>query len=487
MRILWNYQRLAGPVLLVATLIFAACGTGGRGDSGSTAGGNAAAGGAAAGNAAAGGATGGNAATGGAAAGNATAGNATADVAAGGATAGSATTTDPGPGLYRHHFSADDLAAPRATPSAVNPPRVVPRPNGARVVLPPGFTADIAAEEFDTPREMALAPNGDVFLAESGADRVVVLRDADGDGRLERRWTWFEDVEGPFGIAFTPAHVYIAGTDRILRFPYAPGDTVAKGAPEYVAALTGGGYRQHWTRNLLYDASTNRMYVTVGSRSNADEEEPIRAAVHSFAIPDRLPADGIPLELYASGLRNPVGLAREPVTGTIWTCVNERDGLGDDLVPDYATGLVPGGFYGWPYAYIGPNPHPGDLGTKRPDLVAKTLVPDVLFESHSAALGIEFYTHTAFPARWRGGAFVAHHGSWNRSRRTGYKVVYLPFTNGRSTGGYEDFMAGFSTDPDAPEVWGRPVGILVDDDGSLLVSDDGGHLLWRVRYTGDDD
>jgi glucose/arabinose dehydrogenase len=460
--------RLATSALLLAALSLVACGSGGRGGSGDDARPRDT--------------TGGNAEPGDAA--GTPVGRISSDAPPGRALPTRLERDAVAPGLHRYHLSAADLPAPRATPSAVNPPRVVPRPNGARVSLPPGFEAIVAADGFSTPRELTLAPNGDVVLAESGADRVLVLRDADGDGRFERRFTWFDDIEGPFGLAVTATHLYVAGTDRILRFRYAPGDTAPAAPPEYVAALTGGGYRQHWTRNLLYDAATNRMYVTVGSRTNADEEEPIRAAVHTFVVPETLPDGGVALDLYASGLRNPVGLAREPVTGTIWTAVNERDGLGDDLVPDYATGLVPGGFYGWPYAYIGPNPHPGELGAKRPDLVEKTLVPDVLFESHSAALGIEFYTHTAFPERWRGGAFVALHGSWNRSRRTGYKVVYLPFENGRATGAYEDFMVGFSADPDAPEVWGRPVGILVDDDGTLLVSDDGGDVLWRVRYTG---
>jgi len=386
--------------------------------------------------------------------------------------------------LRTYHLRPTDLPKPNATASAVNPARVVARSAGAFLTLPPGFEAMEAAGDFRMPRQMALLPNGDIALSESDADRVTFLRDADGDGRFERRWAWLEGINRPFGIAPVGDHVYVAATDRIVRCRYAAGDSVYDGEPEFVAWLTPGGYNAHWTRNLLYDPTTNRMFVSVGSRSNVGEDEPMRAAVHVFTVPTVIPEDGVTLELFASGLRNPVGLAREPVTGTVWTCVNERDGLGDDLVPDYATGIVPGGFYGWPYSYIGRNPQPGSLGSKRPDLVARAITPDVLFESHSAALGIDFYTGTTFPEHYRGGAFVAHHGSWNRSRRTGYKVVYLPFVDGKAVGGYEDFMIGFNPDPTRSEVWGRPVGILMDDDGSLLVSDDGGDVVWRVRYRG---
>jgi glucose/arabinose dehydrogenase len=366
---------------------------------------------------------------------------------------------------------------------------VVPKPNGAVLRVPPGFEVIEAAAGFDMARQMALAPNGDVFLSEPGANRVTVLRDADGDGRFEGRWTWSTDLDLPFGLAFAGDFLYVANTGSVVRFPYRPGETTATRGPEVVVReLPGRGFRQHWTRNLAYDAKAGRMYVSVGSASNLDEEEPHRAAILAFSMgtdgPGALvPPGGAELEIFASGLRNPVGLTLRPGTGDLWTCVNERDGLGDDLVPDYATRVEKGGFYGWPYAYIGPHPQPG-FAEKRPDLVKRTLVPDVLFESHSAALGITFYDATAFPERYRGGAFVTHHGSWNRSRRVGYRVVFLPFRAGKAEGGYEDFLTGFGDDPERPEVWGRPVGVLVDRDGSLLVSDDGGEKVWRVRYRG---
>lgn len=380
-----------------------------------------------------------------------------------------------------HHLRPADLPKPYATGSASNPPRVVPKPNGARLTLPPGFEAIEAARGFDTPRQLRLAPNGDLFLAESGGGRITILRDKDGDGRFEERHAWAQRLDSPFGMAFVPGWLYVAGPGSLLRFRYQPGDTTARGAAEFVTDLPEGG---HWTRDLLYDDQANRIYVSIGSQSNCREEPPDRAVVMYFTPADPLPAGGVTLQPYASGLRNPVSLAMEPTTRAIWTCVNERDGLGDDLVPDYATGLTPGAFYGWPYSYIGSNPQPGELGKKRPDLVAKAIVPDVLFEAHSAALGLTFYTGTAFPERYRGGAFCAHHGSWNRSRRVGYRVVFLPLDKGRATGAYEDFLTGFSDDPGAEQVWGRPVGVLMDRDGSLLVSDDGGDVVWRVRYTG---
>lgn len=382
----------------------------------------------------------------------------------------------------RHLLRPADLPKPFATSSAMNPPRVVPKPDGARLRLPAGFEGFEAAGRFDTPRQMRLSPNGDVFLAESGGGRITVLKDMDGDGRFERRHAYARRLDSPFGMAFVPPFLYVAGSGSVLRFRYQPGDTVARGEPEFVTALPDGG---HWTRDLLYDERANRIYVSIGSRSNCAEEPADRAVVLWFTPPGaERPPNGVTLEPFASGLRNPVGLALEPVTRTVWTCVNERDGLGDELVPDYATGLVRGAFYGWPYSYIGANPQPGELGKKRPDLVARAVVPDVLFEAHSAALGLDFYTGTAFPGRYRGGAFAAHHGSWNRRHRVGYKVVFLPFEQGRATGGYEDFMTGFSADPGAEQVWGRPVGILMDRDSSLLVSDDGADVVWRVRYVG---
>jgi glucose/arabinose dehydrogenase len=321
---------------------------------------------------------------------------------------------------------------------------------------------------------MALAPNGDVFLADAGAGKLLVLRDPDGDGRFGPPAVFAAGLRRPFGMAFAPGALFVGTEDAILRFPYRAGDRKAAAAPVKLLTLPRGG---HWTRDVLYDSATERIYVSVGSRSNAEEEAFPRASVFWFGRGDERPRP-IP---YASGLRNPVALAREPVTGAIWTVVNEMDGLGDELPPDWATALVEGAFYGWPYAYAGNNPVPGLLAKHRAR-VAAALRPDVLLRAHTAPLGIAFYTHDAFPARFRGGAFVALHGSWNARGRRGYEVVFLPFEGGRARGWSERFLWGWALAPDRREVWGRPVGLLVDRDGSLLVSEDAHGTLWRVRY-----
>lgn len=391
---------------------------------------------------------------------------------------------DPGPGLHRYRIRPESLPKPYATPSAVNPPRVVARPDHAILRAPPGFTVIEAAADFRMPRQMHLLPNGDLLLAESEIGQITLLRDADGDGRFEFRSPWVRGLDQPFGLALAEGFVYVGEIDRIIRFPWTSGESRAPGDGEVVVpTLTPRSSGGHWTRNLLWDPKERVIYVAVGSLGNVEEDEPNRAAILRFRPGATIPPGGFPLAIHASGLRNPVGLTLDPATGALWTCVNERDGLGDDLVPDYATKVEPGGFYGWPYAYIGRNPQPG-FAEKRPDLVLRSLVPDVLFEAHSAALGIVFYNGTAFPPRYRGGAFVTHHGSWNRKERVGYRVVYLPFSAGRATGEYEDFLVGWSDPGAAPRVWGRPVGVLVDRDGSLLVSDDGGDRIWRIRYDG---
>ena len=396
--------------------------------------------------------------------------------------------SDPFATLPRYQIRPADLPQPYHSRSAINPPKVVPQPRDALLKVPPGFVVREAAAGFKQPRQLKLAPNGDLFVSESRGDRVTVLRDTDGDGVFDRRWTFSDDLDRPFGIAFIPADpgrsrpagiidrwVYIGNTGSVVRFAYEPGQTEASGPPEKLLDLPTGG---HWTRDLLYHPEENKLYISVGSKGNVAEEGPYRAAILRSNL------DGSGLEVFATGLRNPVGLAREPLSGDLWTSVNERDGLGDDLVPDYATRVEEGGFYGWPYSYIGSNPMPG-YARKRPDLVERAIVPDVLFQAHSAALGITFYTADQFPEHFRGGAFVAFRGSWNRRQRTGYKVVYLPFDEqGRARGYYEDFVTGWEDTPSEKTVWGRPVGVLVDRDGTLLVTDDGNDKLWRVIYVG---
>ncbi len=368
--------------------------------------------------------------------------------------------------LQHYEILPSQLAAPHATSSVDNGPVVVAKPAGAQLLLPTGYTISKFATGLSSPRYMAQAPNGDVFVIETFANRVTVLRDTDQDGVADETYAFVRGLQEPFGIAFHDGYLYIGDTNAVLRYTYTTDQTSAKGTPETIATLPSGG--SHSLRNLVFDASGGKLYAGVGSTGNSSpESDPRRAAIL------QMNPDGSSQRIYATGLRNPSGLAIEPVTGALWTTVNERDGLGDDLVPDYATSVADGAFYGWPYSYIGKNIDP-TLGNQKPDLVATAVVPDVLFQAHSAALGMTF---------WKGDAYVAMHGSWNRSRRTGYKVVRIRMNGGKPVGGYDDFVLGWSQDETSRNVWGRPVGLLVMNDGSLLISDDGANVIWRVTYT----
>ncbi len=389
-------------------------------------------------------------------------------------------TTD-APGL-RRKITGEDLARPYETPSANNGAKVVQRPEGAWPKAPEGFKVEEFATGLNNPRVIMTAPNGDLFVAESMPGRVKVLRDADGDGKPELTETFAEKLVRPFGIAFyppgpNPTHVYISGTDSVVRFPYKVGDTKATGEPETIvkelpgfAQLRGGG---HWTRDVVFSLDGKRMFVSIGSKSNVsdDDGEKRRADILEFD------PEGKNEKLFASGIRNPVGLAVQPGTGVLWTSVNERDGLGDHLVPDYVTHVEEGGFYGWPWFYIGGHQDPRHEG-KHPELKDKVIVPDVLLQSHSASLDLAFYTGDQFPDEYKGDIFAAEHGSWNRARRTGYKVIRVPLKDGKATGEYEDFLTGFVTE--SGDVWGRPVGVTTAKDGSLLVTDDASGTVWRV-------
>lgn len=377
------------------------------------------------------------------------------------------------PMLQHHEVRIDRLPAPYATKSAGNPPDVTSRPAGALLHVPPGFRVAIYATNLENPRNMVLAPNGDVFVAETGAGRISILRDQNNDGVVDWRFTFATDLNEPFGLAFQGDWLYAGDTDAIVRFPYKSGQTAAGGAPQGLAPLPTGG---HSTRNILFNSDGSKMYVAVGSASNVSPDEPIRAAILEFD------PDGTGSRVFAGGLRNPVGLAWQPGTNALWTAVNERDGLGDDLVPDYITEVKPNAFYGWPYAYLGQHEDPRRRG-ERPDLVAKAIVPSVLIQAHSAPLGLTFYDGTMFPPEYRGAAIVALHGSWNRTQRTGYKVISVPFRAGKPAGGYDDLITGWSPDPASRRVWGRPVGVLVLRDGSLLVADDGAGVIWRLTYS----
>ena len=389
---------------------------------------------------------------------------------------------------------AQQLPAPFSTPWYRKGTRRVDMPEGHKLTVAAGFNVSVFADKLQNPRFMALAPNGDVFITEPSAGKVTVLRDADKDGIAETKETFATGLTRPFGIAFWKDYLYIGNNDAVVRFAYKPGQIAAAGAPEKLADLPPSnagvdrdtaerlkiditqtrGYN-HYTRNVIFNSAGTKMYVTVGSATNATpDDDARRAAILEFN------PDGSGQRVFASGLRNPVGLAFYPGTNTLWTAVNERDQLGDDLVPDYITSVRDGGFYGWPYSYIGKNLDP-TVSPQRPDLVAKAIVPDVLLVSHSAALGVTFYTGTQFPAEYRNRAFVALHGSINRSKLSGYQVITVPFRNGKPSGPPENFLSGFiARDDDEKEAWGRPVGLLQLADGTMLVSDDNGGRVWRV-------
>lgn len=374
--------------------------------------------------------------------------------------------------MQHYEIRADQLPKAFHTESAGNPPRVVKRPANAKLVVPPGFKISIWADGFEDPRNMVLAPNGDVFVADMGGTKIFVLRDTNGDAAPDQRWTFAHGLNRPFGLAFRGNQLYVGNTDEVVRFDYKPGQTAASGQPVKVTTLPVGG---HATRNVIFNRDGTRMYVAVGSASNVSDEtdEPLRAAITEYN------PDGTGMVTFASGLRNPIGLAWNPADNALWTVVNERDGLGDDLVPDYATEVQRDAFYGWPFSYIGPNVDP--RRGERLGLVRRAIVPSVLIQAHSAPITIAFYNGKMFPAQYRGGAFVTLHGSWNRTVPTGAKVVRVKVdSGGRRAVGVEEFINGWQR-PDGSR-WGRPVGLLVLPDGSLLVSDDYGGKIWRVSY-----
>jgi glucose/arabinose dehydrogenase len=378
--------------------------------------------------------------------------------------------------LGHHEIKLSSLPAPEVLTGPRNQSKVIPRPEGAELTLPPGFQISVFAEgELQQPRGMLQAPNGDVFVTESQPNRITILRDSNNDGKVDERFAFASGLSRPFGIALWRDYLYVGNLNGIVRFKYKPGQTQAEGEPEKIAELPGGP--GHWTRNVIFNQAGTKMYVAVGSASNVNSgEPPIRAAISEYN------PDGTGQRIYASGTRNPVGLAWNPTTKQLWAAVEERDLIGDELVPEYVTSIKDGGFYGWPYSYLGQNEDPRRKG-ERPDLVAKAIVPDVLIQAHSAVLGMVFYEGKMFPSEFQGDAFVALHGSWNRTLRTGYKIIRIKFKNGKPIGGYDDFVTGWMLGEDKAEVWGRPVGVLVLRDGSMLISDDGGHKIWRVTYS----
>jgi len=384
--------------------------------------------------------------------------------------------------------------------SKTNFSKVVPWPEGKTPIAPAGFVVTKFAEGMKSPRNIVIAPNGDVIVVLSNSQRtkveqaaneisgkaksevqgksvntIMLFRDADKDGKPEIVSTFLTGLNQPYGAAFIGNSFYVANTDGVWVYPYQTGDTEIKGAGKKILELPAGGYNNHWTRNLIVNAAQTKIYVTVGSGSNVAERG-LPNEIRRANILELNP-DGTGEKIYGSGLRNPVGMAWAPGTNALWTAVNERDGLGDDLVPDYITSVKEDAFYGWPFSYFGQNEDPRLKG-QNPELVAKALVPDIPVGAHTASLGLAFYTAKKFPTKYQGGVFIGQHGSWNRSQFVGYKVAFIPFKNGKPTGQLEDFLTGFVKDE--KEVYGKPVGVAVAQDGALLVADDVSGIIWRV-------
>lgn len=380
-----------------------------------------------------------------------------------------------GGALAWQQVATTKLPPPFATPSANNGPRVVSKPNGVQLQVPAGFQVDEYTGDLRTPRVMIYGPNGELLIAEStqGGGVTIVAK----SGKVldpASRTKLITDLERPYGMAWYQDYLYVGEPTSIKRYKY-DAKTMTVGKGQEVVSYPGMG-KGHWTRSLAIDAKAQKLYVGVGSASNVSPGEPKeRAAINRYNL------DGTGYETFASGTRNPTSIHFYPGTSTLWASIQERDALGDDLVPDYFIHVQQGGFYGWPFAYFGPNEDPRNKG-QQPDLVKKTIVPDVSLGAHVAVIDWTFYTGTMFPKEYQGGAFLAFHGSWNREKRVGQSVAFVPFQNGKPTAGPQEFLKGWMLSPEKREVWGRPTGVFQMQDGSLLVSDDGGNKIWRISY-----
>ncbi|WP_374951697.1 PQQ-dependent sugar dehydrogenase [Mucilaginibacter sp.] len=394
------------------------------------------------------------------------------------------------------------LPAPFETKSVKNYSKVVGWPAGKTPVAPAGFTVSLFADSLKNPRNIYIAPNGDILVSEANtemkgvkkigakivgaagsqnlgksANRISIFRDADGDGKPEMQGVFLSDLNQPYGMLILGSSFYVANTDGLWKYDYKAGQTKIITPGKMIVSLPAGGYNNHWTRNIISNANGTKIYIAVGSGTNL--------ADHGMDVEKRranvleINPDGSGERVYASGLRNPAGIAIQPGTGVLYTVVNERDELGDELVPDYLTSVKEGGFYGWPWAYFGQHEDPR-LKVKRPDMVKKTITPDLSLGAHTASLGIAFYTGKKFPAKYDNGTFIGQHGSWNRSKLSGYKVGFVPFSNNKPGNAMEDFLTGFVANADKNEVYGRPVGVTIAKDGSLLVADDASNRIWRV-------
>lgn len=397
-------------------------------------------------------------------------------------------------------------ALPAPSKSTGNYSKVIGWKNGRTPKALSGFTVTKYAEGFENPRWMYVTPNGDVLVAQSNsnyswlkrigasligagksnnlkhsADLITLLRDTNKDGFPELRETFLkEGLNQPFGMLILGNWFYVANTNALMRYPYKSGQTTITGKGEKIVDLPAGKHNRHWSRNIIANSDKSKIYISVGSGSNIAENgianEFLRASILEIN------PDGSGLRVYGSGLRNPVGMGWAPGTETLWTAVNERDGLGDNLVPDYITSVKENGFYGWPYVYYGQHE---DTRVKeiKSELVKKTIIPDMALGSHTASLGLAFYTGSSFPEKYKNGAFIAQHGSWNRKILSGYKVVFVPFKDGKPSGNYEGFLTGFIVDPNKDKVYGRPVGIIIMPDGSLLLTDDKTNTIWRISVS----
>jgi len=398
--------------------------------------------------------------------------------------------------------AAIELPAPDTNASKNSFSKVIGWPAGKTPVAPEGFTVTAFASKIKSPRSIYIAPNGDIFVALSNSERdlketiankvtgkaksevggesantVLLFRDKNNDGKFELQSQFLTGLNQPYGMLIIGDSFYVANTDGLMQYPYKTGDTKITAKGKKIVSLPAGGYNNHWTRNLIANANNSKIFISVGSGSNVGEngmENELRRANILEVNPD-----GTGERIFASGLRNPVGLDWAPGTNVLWTAVNERDGLGDDLVPDYITSVKEGAFYGWPYSYYGQHEDPRMKGQK-PELVKSAIAPDLAVGSHTASLGLAFYTGDKFPAKYKNGAFIGQHGSWNRSKLSGYKVAFVPFSNGKPAGKMEDFLSGFIANADKSEVYGRPVDVAVAKDGSILVADDVSSTIWRV-------
>jgi glucose/arabinose dehydrogenase len=396
-----------------------------------------------------------------------------------------------------------NLPPPYLTKSVRNYCKVIGWPTGKTPIAPSGFKVSLYAGGLDNPRNILVAKNGDVFIAEANteikglekigasiigatksedlnksANNIILFRDTNGDGIPDSKTVFLSGLNQPFGMLILGGYFYVANTDGVWRYPYKSGETHISTAGMKILTLPAGGYNNHWTRNLRANTDSSKIYVSVGSGTN-DAEHGMANEVRRADILEINP-DGTGERIYASGLRNPAGIDFQPQTKVLYAAVNERDTFGDELVPDYLTSVKDGGFYGWPYAYFGQHPDPKN-GTEKPDMVKKTITPDFALGSHTASLGLAFYTGKAFPQRYRGGAFIGQHGSWNSSKLVGYRVTFIPFVNGKPQNVMEDFLTGFIADSVKQEVYGRPVGIAVAKDGSILVADDSGNKIWQIK------